>query len=201
MRTDAATGVRQGEVMHSASKVPAGSEQLALAVGPRPDQREEVRARLRDAGASVVLARPGDALSGFGLSVAGLVEWVTWAVRDDVGPFCVLIGGVGSQSLAPITPGLRRARRAPERVWVLSRPGDRRRVPLTAALTAYAALLRTRSPAMWRALDALDLANNNAAVAAQLLGCSPQAVRAHRARSHMAITRDFPMLLEALLAC
>lgn len=200
MRTDAAPVVRQGGLMHAASSVSALPEQLAVAVGPRPDQRDEARARLRGAGASVVLARPGDAVSGFGLSVAGLVEWAGWAVRDDVGPFCVLIGGVGSQSLAPITPGLRRARRAPERVCVVSRPGDRRRVPLTAALTAYAALLRTRSPATWRALDALDLADNNAVAAAQLLGCSPQAVRAHRARSHVAITREFPLLFEALLA-
>ncbi len=159
--------MREAGLVYRAPSPPLLSPQLGVGVRARPELRTATRERLRDAGASVVLARPGDALCGFGLAAAGLADWAAWAVRQEVGPFCVLLGEVGSQSLAPVTAGLRRATRAPERLCVIGRAGDPRRAPLAAALTAYAALLRTRSPATWRALDALDLVNNNAVAAAR----------------------------------
>lgn len=107
-----------------------------------------------------------------------------------------------SASALRLTAGraLDTAEQAPYGIVVDAMPHDPRAVPLTAALRLAAALIRQRSEVCARALDALDDANGNAAAAARTLGCSGQAVRAHRLRGHHAATELLIPLLTSLLA-
>ncbi len=88
---------------------------------------------------------------------------------------------------------------APHRLVVDAAPRDPRAQPLAAALRLAATTMHGRSAATWRALDVLATTGNNADAAARLLGCSGQAVRAHRRRGHYAATEFLEPLLVALL--
>lgn len=68
-----------------------------------------------------------------------------------------------------------------------------------ALLGLHATLLRQRSPATWRALDAKAKCGT-ASAAAEALGCSQQAVSAHLRRSNRGATSQTRIVLEALLA-
>lgn len=68
-----------------------------------------------------------------------------------------------------------------------------------ALLGLHATLLRQRSPAMWRALDA-KARHGTASAAAGALGCSQQAVSKHLRQSSRAATSQTRVVLEALLA-
>lgn len=70
--------------------------------------------------------------------------------------------------------------------------------PIHAALAPHVTLLRQRSPANWRALDA-RASHRTATAAAQELGCSQQTMSRHLDRSNRLATANTARVIEALL--
>ena len=90
------------------------------------------------------------------------------------------------------------AKRSPWGVAVRTDRRDQTARQVDAALAAHATLLRQRTPATWRALDAVA-EHRTATAAANALGCSQQAVSAHLARSNRIATSQTRVVIEALL--
>lgn len=87
-----------------------------------------------------------------------------------------------------------------ERGQVAFRTGDfARTASLDATLAMHATLLRQRSPACWRALDAVA-EHGTATAAAAALGCSQQSISAHLKRSNHLATARTALAIETLLA-
>lgn len=80
------------------------------------------------------------------------------------------------------------------------RTGDAARTAsLDATLAMHTTLLRQRSEACWRALDAIA-EHGTATAAAAALGCSQQAVSAHLARANHLATARTALAVETILA-
>lgn len=93
---------------------------------------------------------------------------------------------------------LERARRSPSGVAVRPDRADPRVEAVSGVIALYVALLRSRSPAAWTALDAARV-HGSATAAAKTLGVTPQAVSKHLRRNHVRAVAHTPAVLTQLL--